>query len=129
MKIYIPIDIEVGKTIFYKNKKQVIREIKNDAISLDSCWISFEELAKEINSNNLIMPQRYAVYVNGTPASNQSDKKWMRFEYDTFQEALEYARKYMGEGFNGSVDGKTGFDLELNKAKSIKGYKIEIRSI
>lgn len=58
-------------------------------------------------------------------------KTWGNSIFDTFEKAREYAWKWIGPEWGGSVDGKKGCDLKPNVPLDYSGYGdfIEIREI
>lgn len=62
--------------------------------------------------------------------SNKFKKKWATSIFNSFEEALLYARKWLG-AYGGSDDGRSGIELKLNESWDYSGYgsMIEIREI
>lgn len=56
---------------------------------------------------------------------------WNNSIFSTFDEALAYARKWLGPNHGGSEDGKEGINLDVNQPYDYSGYGdvIEIRKI
>lgn len=76
----------------------------------------------------------YQVLDNNKPADYKHHKVshcWKQSTYSNFNDALMYARKWLGLALGGSYDGKTGITLEPNQPYDYSGYgdTIEIREI
>ena len=76
---------------------------------------------------------KYQVLDNDKPAdcfNHKVDKSWNTNVFDTFDEALEYARAWLAP-YGGSYDGKSGIVLKVNEPYDYSGYgdMIEIRGL
>lgn len=74
----------------------------------------------------------FTVFDNGKPADcfhHKVHPSWKQSTFNTFEEALEYARKWLAP-MGGSYDGKEGVVLEVNTPYDYSGCGdlIEIRS-
>jgi hypothetical protein len=77
---------------------------------------------------------KYQVLDNGRPADchhQKVDKSWNRSMFDSYREALTYARKWLGDAWGGSNDGTTGVVLKVDTSWEYSGYgdHIEIRRV
>jgi hypothetical protein len=74
---------------------------------------------------------KYGVFDNNRAASTKGfpflkGKCWNNHLFDTFEEALKYARMWLGPQWGGSPDGTEGIVLKLNESYDYDGYGAEI---
>lgn len=100
--------------------------------SLNKC---FNNLIHEQVRRAMELPKaiKFQVLDTGKPATYEHHPVSKNFDiclFETFEEALTYARMWLGPRMGGSDDGRTGIDLKINIPYPYYGpWNIEIRHV